>query len=378
MAKTEKSTKTESVEQTPVPKNDVPSTSQGPSRGGGSMIAIVALLVALTSAAGTGFMWYQSQITQVQSESRLVGSVAEIGSQVTLLGDRISQLQANRGSMVNQAVLDTSLLRMQTDLDKQIAALTAAQDQALQTVSVLQEDLTQGIQEFIVDDIGQLLKAANTSATILNNKESSLNALSLADAQLQEMNDPRFAEVRAAVLLDIEAIQAAELPDLEKLSSDLKGLASKVVSLPLENEPPVVDVAETVIEVAAAPDEELTFWGELQKIGEDILSRLQIKVQKVDTPPKPLLAPEQRYFLDQNIILSLNKAEVAALNRSMVVYSESLQQAKTWLSEYYDTNDLAVTETLTQLEQLEQLNVAAQLPSVAQGYAEFVKVRTAE
>lgn len=113
----------------------------------------------------------------------------------------------------------------------------------------------------------------------------------------------------------------------------------------------------------------------LREMGRDLLRLFTIKVQRVDQPPRPLLAPEERYFLNLNLSLALNKAQLAALQKQPMVFKASVEEAKNWVQAYFDVTHPTVQNFVQDLDALAQTNLVVTLPSVAQGYAEFIAVR---
>ena len=334
----------------------------------------MAILLALGSAAGTGFTWYQMQVAKVGQESQLLGDIAAIGSQVTVLGDRVAQLQLRGQELVTEAQFESTLLINQTAVTEQLDGMLQTVEQTSESVSELKSELAQGTRDIQLDDIAELLKAANVSALVLGNKQGALNALRLAEQSLQELDDIRFTPVRQKVLSDISSLEATPSLDMDALSVQIQSLVSRIELLGLQNEPEVVsDSNGTAVNVAAEPGSGVM--GFFAELGRDLQNALSVKIQRVDQPPTPLLAPEQRYFLDLNISLALNKAELAALQNRAEVFAQSLEQARHWVASYYDTNDAAVIKYLAELDALATTTVAVEMPSVAQGYAEFIAIR---
>ena len=337
-------------------------------------ISVLAILLALGSAAGTGFTWYQMQVAKVGQESQLLGDIAAIGSQVTVLGDRVAQLQLRGQELVTEAQFESTLLINQTAVTEQLDGMLQTVEQTSESVSELKSELAQGTRDIQLDDIAELLKAANVSALVLGNKQGALNALRLAEQSLQELDDIRFTPVRQKVLSDISSLEATPSLDMDALSVQIQSLVSRIELLGLQNEPEVVsDSNGTAVNVAAEPGSGVM--GFFAELGRDLQNALSVKIQRVDQLPTPLLAPEQRYFLDLNISLALNKAELAALQNRAEVFAQSLEQARHWVASYYDTNDAAVIKYLAELDALATTTVAVEMPSVAQGYAEFIAIR---
>ncbi len=344
-----------------------------PKKSGGAL-AILSLLISILALGGAAYTWYEIQVRQASEESKLLSDVAGVGSQVTILADRVESLQSSRDGLVTADQLELRLTRAEQQSKEVTAELSDSQSNLLQRVANLQESVAQGANEFALDDVAQLLKAANISALVLNDRDGALNALKIAEQQLLELADPRFITVRQAVLNDIAELEAVEVADIEKLSVALNSLAAQVDTLDLVNEPTGTD--QELLSLAnqeAGPQD--TFTDGLKEMGRDFLSLFTIKVQRVDQPPTPLLAPEQRYFLNLNLKLLLNKVELAALQGRPAVFKQSLTQAQAWVEAYFDTDTASVAEFLQELKSLEQTNLKADLPSVARGYTEFVALR---
>lgn len=333
-------------------------------KGGGKVLSVFALLLSLLALAGVGFTWYQTQVEGVRAESKLASGVTEIGGQVTRLGDSISRLQTEQTSVVTQEQLTTKLLQSSSAIDLQMRDLKGDQVTLLDAVDKINTDLRKGVNEFVLDEVSQLLKLANNSAVFAADAESAISALSLADSQLKGLADPRFAEVRRKINEEISLLDGIETVDVERVSANLNAMSNKVVNLPLENEPPT----GTKVAVVEEPSKDQVDWrSELRRMWSDIANSVQI--QRVDQPPKPLLAPRQRYFLNQNLQLSLAKAELALLQDRPGVYKQSLETASTWLKDYFDLKNADVQTMLGKIDELKTEPLGVKLPSVAGSYS---------
>lgn len=328
----------------------------------GRAFAVLAVLLSLIALAASGFTWFQTQVTGVQQESRLAIGVSEIGGQVSRLGDSIAQLQREQASVVSAAALNTKALEIKSEIGGQISALAANQQTLADAVEKLNKELERGVNEFLLEEVAQLLRLANNSVLFDNDVESAINALKLADEQLKGLRDPRYSNVRNQINAELAALKTVEMVDLEALSAELHSVARLIPELPLANEPE----QRSAPEVTPTPEQELTFRGELVKIWRDLIG--SISIQRVDQPPKPLLVPEQRYFLNENIQLALSKAELALLRGEADIYQRSLQDAKRWLTDYFDLKDNRVSASLAQLESLQGTSISNDLPSITGSY----------
>ena len=344
----------------PVDVIAIPSVEQNKRRGGA--LSVLAILVSLIALAGSGYTWYQIQVVQVKQESKLSIGVSEIGGQVARLGDSLARLQSAQTDVINQAQLASTSLQLESKFINQFKIL--ADEQALlgAAVSQINSDQQQGLNQYVVDESAQLLRLANNSVLFSGDVNSAVNALILADAQLKSLTDPRYSTVRSQVLREVNALRNVQLPDLEALSTRLQALAQVVPSLPLENEPELL-----VSDVKQVQVEQVTTWKtELRKLWLDMLNSVQI--QRVDQPPKPLLAPEQRYFLDQNLILTIEKAELAVMQGRPALFKMTIENAESWLTEYFNLNDSRVQSVIQELNELAAQPFDSAMPDISGSY----------
>jgi uroporphyrin-3 C-methyltransferase len=328
----------------------------------GRGLSVLAILFSLLALGGSGFTWFQTQVAGVQEESRLALGVSEIGGQVGRLGDSIAQLQREQAAVVSTAELNNKALELRAELSSQVQKLASEQQVLTAAVTKISQDLERGVNDYLIEEVTQLLRLANNSVLFDKNVVSAMNALMLADEQLKSLRDPRFSTIRSQINLELEALKNVQVVDIEALSASLHTLARSVPALPLANEP--VERAPVVQELSAEP--ELTFRGELVKIWRDLIG--SVSIQRVDQPPKPLLVPEQRYFLNENIQLALSKAELALLQGETNVYQRSIGDAKRWLSEYFDISDSRVQAALISLDKLAAVSIETQIPPITGSY----------
>ena len=320
------------------------------------------MLLSLLALGGSAFTWYQTQVASVTANSHIAVGVTEIGGQVSRIGDTVQQLQQTRSQYVSQEQLTTRLLENTHSIDNKLRDLTASQQNLNRSIDKINKDLAKGLNELLIDEVSQLLKLANNHVLFANNPALAIKALELADTQLKELADPRYATVRKQLNAEINLLQAAKTPDSVAIVAKLQAIAQRIPKLKLENEPPI----QAAVVVEQNKTETLTWRTELRKVWHDIINSVQIN--RVDKPPKPLLAPTQRYFLDENIVLNLNKAEWAVLLNNASVYQSSLDQALVWLADYFDSQDADVQSIVAQLKTLKNEPLGIALPSISASY----------
>lgn len=329
----------------------------------GNGLAVLAILLSVLAFAGAGFTWYQTQVLSVREEARLAVDIGEIGTQVSRFGDAIARLQQDQKSVVSEAELENSLLAVNNTLDSSVLKLTTKHKALQSSMEELSTKLGRSVDQLHVEEIGQLLRMANQSVLFANNPETAIHALTLAEKQLKGHRDPRFAVVRQKLNSELAALRAVERIDVEAVGARLRTLQERVSDWPLENEPEQRSVPASAVDV---PQEDVTFRGEMRKIWRDLIE--SVSIQRVDQPPKPLLVPEQRYFLNENIGLALSKAELALLQGQGPVYQASLRSARGWLMDYFDLENQQVAHALSELDKLGDVNLNVEYPNITGSY----------
>jgi len=333
-----------------------------------SASGITAILLSLVALAGTGFTWYQIQVESVRSESTLAVGVAEIGGQVSRIGDSIALLKKQQGDVVTQEQLSLRISEINSALNAEVNSINQQQMGLKGSVDKINSNLEKGVNVYVLDEVAQLLKLANNSVFFANNVDSAINALRLADNQLKGLDDPRYTVVRSKINDEIASLKSIQQVDVASLSAQLMSMSRNIPSLPLANEPVAEEVkfVDEKTELKGWRAELSTLWAEIKN---------SIQVQRVDQPPKPLLVPQQRYFLNQNLQLTLNKAELALLQQQQSVFVSSIDTASLWLTDYFDTKDKRVSDVLRQLEQVKQTNIKLKLPSITGSYDALQTIR---
>lgn len=336
-----------------------------PAKSGGKVLPVFAVLLSIAALGGSGYTWYQTQMLGLQKESKLAVGVSDIGAQVSRIGDTVARLKQDQQSVVSEDQLEAKITVLSTNLSSKMKEVADQQQAFNDSVEKISQRLEEGVGQYTLAEAEQLLKLANNSLLLNGDFDSAINALKLADAQLQKLSDPRLMTVRSEINQELTLLENTTKTDVMGVSAKLNTLAKLVPNLPLANEPDERAVAEQV-EQQTETAQPLSFKGELKKVWKDMLGA--VSIQRVDQPPKPLLAPEQRYFLNQNIQLSLAKAEFALMRKQSDIFQRSMSDATTWLRDYFDLKNPEVGSVLNQLDQLSQTNIEVTVPDISGSY----------
>jgi uroporphyrin-3 C-methyltransferase len=181
------------------------------------------------------------------------------------------------------------------------------------------EDLIQSLSrsrdENLVLDIESSLRLAQQQAQLTSSLEPLLAALKTAQSRLQRASNPRLVTVQRAIDRDLDLVKTAEITDLPGMLLVLDEMVALADDLPLANElgrAVSANVKSTESSAQAGPP---TVWWQLVLDRVMVEARGLLRVSRIDSPEAALLAPEQGFFLRENLKLKLLNARLGLLAR---------------------------------------------------------------
>jgi uroporphyrin-3 C-methyltransferase len=188
--------------------------------------------------------------------------------------------------------------------------------------------------------------------------------LGAADEILLELDDFGLYQVRASLADEILALGSVRGNDVQGIYLRLEAVKGRIASLPL-------DLPEYLSRTAdAETDETSGFWAVLRA---EFSSYLQLR--RFDGTTKPLLAPEEAVYLELNLRLMLERAQLATLRRQQLVYEQSIATARDWLGEYLDSENVAVSQVVREFNSLLEIQLDQQLPDISASLSALLQVR---
>ncbi len=98
-------------------------------------------------------------------------------------------------------------------------------------------------------------------------------------------------------------------------------------------------------------------WAEITRSGREL-----VRVSRIDRPEAALLAPEQAFFLRENIKLKLLNARLGLLARHMGASQADVVAVEASIARYFDTSAPRVASAQAQLGRLRRDLVDSELP----------------
>ncbi len=89
-----------------------------------------------------------------------------------------------------------------------------------------------------------------------------------------------------------------------------------------------------------------------------------VRVQRLDASDPALIAPENRFFLRENLKLRLLHARLALLQRDEAAFRGDIKAAQSWLGLWFDGKAKPVATAAQTLAQLGAAAVNVELPTI--------------
>lgn len=341
--------------------------------GAGGWWAGLAFVLAAVSLGGVAMLWQRLDRAQEELARRSTDTMAEVAtarSMVTQTESLTQELQARLG-VAELRLSEVSLQRSQ--LEELMLSVSRSRDDSL------------------VQDLESAVRLAMQQSQLTGSVQPLVSALQSADQRIQRAAQPRLNPVQRAIARDVERIRAATLVDVPALTHRIDELLRTADEWPLQNavRPPgtnkalavkkdkatqvsgadagaaVADApADAPVPDTAAGNTELThawqtviqwwqansqrWWADLRAGTEDL-----VRVSRIDRPEAALLAPEQAFFLRENLKLKLLNARLGLLGRQLDSARADVRGAQALLTKYFDGEAPNTRLALTALKQLQ-------------------------
>jgi uroporphyrin-3 C-methyltransferase len=331
-------------------RTDAPPPPAAPSAQGASKALVFALgAVAVGTLLACGMLWQR------------VGNMQE----------QLARQSAQSGS---QSVEARTLAKDAQDLARDSAARVSVMEARIGELSLqrnqleeLMQSMSRSRDENLVADIESSIHLAQQQAELSGSLQPLVAVLKSARKRVESAAQPRLAPVVRAIDTDLDKLSRMSVTDTSGVLARIEDLARQVDELPLVNDvgrlrairgtaadanaqpaPAAADTGATPTQWAWWQGQGQRFWSALRDGSADL-----VRVRRIDRPEAVLLAPEQAYFLRENLKLKLLNARLALLSRQWDSARADLGSAGAALGKYFDTRSRRTQSALTQLEQLQ-------------------------
>ncbi len=339
-------------------------SSSASKTGAGRILASLALLFGLAAISCSAYLGWM--LMQQQERDRSLSIMAEtnyehIQTFQRALDDAKNSLAAERNDRTQAEN------RLQQALSDANAVLDGHTRRLLSLTATTTDD-------WRLAEVEYLLRLANQRILISKDAQTALNLLQAADQIVLELGNPQLFTLREAIANDSAAIAMVGELDLDGVFLKLAAQARQIDKLLLlrvpeftsQPAPPIHNLAGAS-ELAAPVSLTESWLARLQEIAQSTWAELKslVVIQQRGSDIKPLLPPEQQYYLRNNLRLLINQAQLALLDGRAIPYRESLTEAVSLLENYFPLEQAANQQMVSELAALAAVKVTADYPDVS-------------
>lgn len=315
--------------------DEVPVT-RTPSRRARLGLAGLAILLALIALLLGGWAIWQTKVLEQARDAE--------AAQVVRYDARLAAIERSDAAANNkQQALEQRLNDATSDNRATRDALQGIDQRArnLETaIGTLSDQQMGGRDSLLLDDAELLLRAGQQRYTLFHDAASALQAYTLAEQVLAQVQDPAFAPVRASVANERAALAAAMPPPRQQALDALDALRAQLPSLPL-----------AAPEVGDSANSHPGIWSHLWHAFSGIL-----RIERDESAPLP--AADARFARELGE-LDLAQAQASLLTFDDAGYRAALQRVEATLAARFDDGSQDVQHARAEVLAL----LAAQPPS---------------
>jgi len=216
----------------------------------------------------------------------------------------------------------------------------------------LMQSLSRSRDENLVVDIESTVRLALQQAQVTGSVEPLLAALKSADLRIARAAQPRLGPLQRAIQRDADRIRASANADDGEALRRIDELMRGVDELPPLNALPGRGITDHRMTRTLPPD--APWWRRLlAAVGNE--ARALVRVGRIERPEAVLLAPEQTFFLRENLKLKLLNARLALISRQVDTVRSELATVTAALNRYFDPASRRTQHAATLLQQLQAM-----------------------
>ena len=346
------STHTASVS-TPSPAPAASAGASATDKKNAASFALLWFFVVLIVAAlffGGFYGWQQTQSQQQLIEELRMQVEQKI--QEAEIRQQVMEDTLDKEFVEQQSAIQSSLNDMAEQLDNNNARLLS--------LSSVNRD------EWKLQEAQYLLRLADQRILLEKDSQNALALALSADDVLREIDQADLMGVRKLLAEEISVLKLVGVIDREGIYLRLSAVSNQIDAIPFITP---LGAQESLLEEEIVPENETFkqkmtryFYGVLHKLGS------YVRVRDHGKTINAVLPPSEQKYLQQNLHLMLEQAQVALLRNEEGIYQESLVKAQNWINQYYSLNEKA-TAVLEELQALQQEEVAPDLTNFSNSSA---------
>lgn len=255
-----------------------------------------------------------------------------------------------------------------TQLKAELSRLTSLQDENNQNHSAKMATLTESVQKLsegvsvasqsmnqpsmggdsnhlTVAEAAYLVNLANDQLQYTHNQTLALNLLQRASQMLANVDDANLNALKQSLTDNIATLTASPTADLTGLYTQLSTLNANLDRMPLPATPLSADEnTDDKLNLSGLPWWKAQWRRTMHTLGKVVI----VRYNGGGVPP--LVLPEERVFIYQNLHAQMENVFWAVLNRDAGVYQAALMRMHLWIVQYFDASSPITQSILQQLQ----------------------------
>jgi uroporphyrin-3 C-methyltransferase len=324
----------------------------------------LALVISIIALGGSGYQYWHSMQSQQQDSSTIDNLKQEVSKAVASVSTQLTDTKSVVSSQVASVNQNLTLLQSQSSKEqKGIEELQTRLTQSIQQVTAKQSNSRK---DWLLAEVEYLLRLANQRILMENTSSGALSLLKSADKILKETDDVSIYAVRKTLASDIAALESVPTYDLEGSYLKLAALSEQINNLrlvPLTDKNKLPSLIEEI-----SPEVMSETWSSgLKESWAKAVDKVEklVVIQHRDEPIEPLLSPEQNYYLQQNLHLMLEQAQLALLQKNQIAFDRSLIKAEEWTGTYFEEKDATTQALIRGIAELKDLKISPEMPNIS-------------
>lgn len=306
-------------------------------KSGGKGLAIGALVLSLLALGASGVLFVQGQNTLKNQELKFSQSL-----------DKAALDDSENGVLLQNALTQQNLAK-QTIEDIQKGQ--TEHEQRLAQIQAAYAELLKGRVNWLVDEVEVTLNNASQQLLLSGNIPMAIGMLENVEQRLNHFEQPELLPIKQAISQDLSALKTLPYINIPATVLHIDRLQSGINELPL-----MMDETLQAQNKPAPASQSNHF---LTRTWENTVSMIKdmVEIRHLNSSDTMLLAPEQIYFIRENLRLRLLDARLALMQHNNEVYQNDLNAVEMAVKKYFNTESQTTQSWLKELGELKALNV---------------------
>lgn len=328
------STESQTAKATP---SSTPSQTPASNRSSWAIRFGVLLALGLTACTlGGGFMLYQQMQQQLLAQdAKNIALQDQLQQAMLQPNQRIGQLEQQQ---LNDAKTYQELTKLAED-----------QNQLQDRINKLAQ---RSPTHWMASEAEYLVNMAGRKLWLEKDPRTATDLLKSADETIAAMNNPALLPIRKALAKDIAATASIKTTDIDGSVLALDALIEQLDKLPLNRTDAETDAPEDTNITGDLNDWQSNLGKTWKALTQDFIT---IRHRTADAPA--LLAPEQQWYLVENIRHKLLQSQLALYRYDRAAYHQSLMMVRKWIQTYFDIQDHSTAEAIAKIDTLATLEL---------------------